>query len=51
MVLDVPKPDDIEVDGVMSRPSNSMPYAKKCSGVFAPIAFSVRKSFGKIFGN
>ena len=41
--------DDIEVDGVMSRPSNPMPYERKCSGVLAPIAFSVRKSFWKKF--
>ena len=49
MALDVLGPDDIEVDGVMSRPSNPMPYAKECSRVFAPIVFSTRKSFWKKF--
>ena len=49
MALDVFGPDDIEVDGVMSRPSDPMPCERKCSGVFAPIAFSVRKSFWKKF--
>ena len=39
----------IEVDGVMSRPSDPMPCKRKCSRVFAPIAFSVRKSFWKKF--
>ena len=39
----------IEVDGVMSRPSDPMPCERKCSWVFAPIAFSVRKSFWKKF--
>ena len=39
----------IEVDGVMSRPSDPMPCKRKCSRVFAPIAFSVRKSFLKKF--
>ena len=39
----------IEVDGVMSRPSDPMPCKRQCSGVFAPIAFSVRKSFLKKF--
>ena len=47
MALDVLGSDDIEVDGVMSRPSDPMPYAKKCAKVFAPIAFSVRKTFWK----
>ena len=41
--------DDIEVDGDMSRPSDPMPYKGKCARVFAPIAFSVRKSFWKKF--
>ena len=49
MALDVLGSDDIEVDGVMSRPSDPMPYAKKCAKVFAPIAFSVRKTFWKKF--
>ena len=49
MALDGLGSDDIEVDGVMSRPSDPMPYKRKCSGVFAPIAFSVRKSFWKKF--
>ena len=49
MALDGLGSDDIEVDGVMSRPSDPMPYAKKCARVFAPIAFSVRKSFWKKF--
>ena len=39
----------IEVDGVMSRPSDPMLCKRKCSRVFAPIAFSVRKSFLKNF--
>ena len=52
MVLDGLGPNDIEVDGVMSRPSDPMPYKRKCSSVFAPIDFSVRKSFWKkILGN
>ena len=49
MVLDGLGPNDIEVDGVMSRPSDPMPCERKYSGVFAPIAFSVRKSFWKKF--
>ena len=49
MALDGLGPDAIEVDGVMSRPSDPMPCERKCSGVFAPIAFSVRKSFWKKF--
>ena len=49
MVLDGLGPDDIEVDGDMSRPSDPMPYKRTCSWVFAPIAFSVRKSFWKKF--
>ena len=49
MVLDGLGPDDIEVDGVMSRPSDPMPCERKCARVFAPIAFSVRKSFWKKF--
>ena len=49
MSLDGLGSDDIEVDGVMSRPSYTMPCERKCSGVFAPIAFSVRKSFWKKF--
>ena len=52
MALDGLGPDDIEVDGVMSQPSNPMPYKRTCSWVFAPIAFSVRKSFWeKFLGN
>ena len=49
MVLDGLGSDDIEVDGDMSRPSDPMPYKRTCSWVFAPIAFSVRKSFWKKF--
>ena len=49
MVLDCLGPDDIEVDGDISRPSDPTPYKKKCLKVFAPIAFSVRKSFWKKF--
>ena len=49
MALDVLRPDDIEVDGYMSRPSGPMPYKRKCARVFVPIAFSVRKSFWKKF--
>ena len=52
MALDGLGSDDIEVDGVMSRPSDPMPCERKYSGVFAPIAFSVRKTFWKkFFGN
>ena len=47
MELDVLGPDAIEVDGDMSRPSDPMPHKRKCSGVFAPMAFSVQKSFWK----
>ena len=49
MVLDGLRSDNIEVDGVMSRPSDPMPCERKCARVFAPIAFSVRKSFWKKF--
>ena len=49
MALDGLGPDDIEVDGVMSRPSDPMPCKRKCTRLFAPIAFSVRKSFWKKF--
>ena len=49
MALDVLGPDAIEVDGVMSRSSDPMPYKRKCARVSAPIAFSVRKSFWKKF--
>ena len=49
MALDGPGPDDIEVDGVMSRPSDPMRCKRKCSRAFAPIAFSARKSFWKKF--
>ena len=49
MALDGLGPDAVEVDGVMSRPSDPMPYKRTCSWVFAPIAFSVRKSFWKKF--
>ena len=49
MMLDGLGPDDIEVDGVMSQPSGPIPCKRTCSGVFAPIAFSVRKSFWKKF--
>ena len=49
MALDGLGPDDIEVDGVMSQPSGPIPCKRTCSWVFAPIAFSVRKSFWKKF--
>ena len=49
MALDGLGPDVVEVDGVMSQPSDPMPYKRTCSWVFAPIAFSVRKSFWKKF--
>ena len=49
MALDGLGPDAIEVDGDMSRPSDPMPYKRTCSWVFAPIAFSTRKSFWKKF--
>ena len=49
MALDGLGPDDIEVDGVMSQPSDPIPCKRTCSWVFAPIAFSVRKSFWKKF--
>ena len=49
MALDGLGSDNIKVDGVMSRPSDPMEYAKRCSRVFAPIAFSTRKSFWKKF--
>ena len=49
MALDGLGPNDIEVDGDMSRPSDPMPYKRTCSGMFGPIAFSVRKSFWKKF--
>ena len=49
MALDGLGPDDIEVDGDMSRPSDPMPYKRTCSWVFAPIAFSTRKTFWKKF--
>ena len=49
MVLDGLGSDDLEVDGVMSRPSYPMPCERKCSWVFAPIAFSTRKTFWKKF--
>ena len=49
MVLDGLGSDDIEVDGVMSQPSGPIPCKRTCSWVFAPIAFSVRKSFWKKF--
>ena len=49
MVLDGLGPDDIEVDVDMSRPSDPMQYKRKCARVFAPIAFSTRKSFWKKF--
>ena len=32
MALDVLGPDAIEVDGVMSQPSDPMPYKRKCLG-------------------
>ena len=52
MALDGLGPDDIEVDGVMSQPSDPMPYQRISSRVFAPIAFSARKSFwGKFLEN
>ena len=49
MALDGLGPDDVEVDGVMSQPSGPIPCKRTCSWVFAPIAFSVRKSFWKKF--
>ena len=49
MALDVLGPDDITVDGDMSRPSDPIPYKGKSARVFAPIAFSVRKTFWKKF--
>ena len=49
MALDGLGSDDIEVDGVMSQPSYLMPCERKCSWVFAPIAFSTRKTFWKKF--
>ena len=49
MAPDVLGPDAIEVDGDMSRPSDPMPCERKCSGVLAPIAFSVGKTFWKKF--
>ena len=42
MALDGLGSDDIEVDGDMSRPSDTMPYKRKCARVSAPIAFPVR---------
>ena len=52
MALDGLGPDDIEVDGVMSQPSDPMPCERTCSWVFAPIAFSTQKSFWeKFLGN
>ena len=49
MVLDGLGPDDIEVDGDMSRPSDPTPHKRNRSRMFAPTAFSVRKSFWKKF--
>ena len=49
MALDGLGSDDIEVDGVMSGLSGPIPCKRTCSWVFAPIAFSVRKSFWKKF--
>ena len=49
MALDILGSDDIEVDGVISRQSDPMPYKRKCSRVLALIPFSVRKSFWKKF--
>ena len=49
MVLDGLGPNDIEVDGDMSRPSDPMPCKGKCTRVFAPIAFSTQKTFWKKF--
>ena len=49
MALDDLGSDDIEVDGVMSRPSDPMLCKRKCARVFAPIAFSTRKTFWKKF--
>ena len=49
MALDGLGSDDIEVDGVMSRPSDPMLCKQKYVCVSAPIAFSVRKSFWKKF--
>jgi len=39
----------IEVEGVISRPSDPMLCKQKKADVLAPIAFSVRKSFWKKF--
>ena len=49
MALDGLGPDDIEVDGVMSQPSDPMPCKRTCSWVFAPIAFLYEKLFWKKF--
>ena len=49
MALDGLGFEDIEMVGDMSRPSDPMPCERKCARVFAPIAFSVRKSFWKKF--
>ena len=49
MALDGLGPDAIEVDGVMSRPSDPMLCNTENVCVSAPIAFSVRKSFWKKF--
>ena len=45
MALDGLGPDDIEVEGVMSRPSDPMLCNTENVCVSPPIAFSVRKSF------
>ncbi len=49
MALDGLGSDDINVDGVMARPSNPMLRKQKNVCVSAPIAFSVRKTFWKKF--
>ena len=49
MALDGLGPDGIEVDGVISQPSGPIPCKRTCSWVFAPIAFSTRKTFWKKF--
>ncbi|MEL0197452.1 MAG: hypothetical protein VW870_10440, partial [Rhodobiaceae bacterium] len=49
MVSDGSGSGQIEVDGVMSRPSDPMLCNTENVCVSAPIAFSVRKSFWKKF--
>ena len=50
MALDGLGSDDIEVDGVMSRPSDPMPYAKKMrEGVRSYSFFCTKNFLEKIF--